>query len=250
MLASIIVGIIVVCAGVAGFFYWQQTKPLVVSDDQIKSAQEQEESKNMQNDQTPSTTPETDEQVAQALGECKRDFDSNKLKNDKVSITGRTVEMDVKGFGKIVLEFYPTDAPKTVENFLRLVNSGYYDCLTFHRVAKGFVIQGGDPNGNGSGGESAFGPKFADELSPTTPSSKAGYLKGVLAMANSGPNTNGSQFFIMLADAPEMPHLYTIFGKVSSGLDVVDKIGGVTITPPNDGAPVTPVVMQSVKITK
>ena len=169
-----------------------------------------------------------------------------------MNIANRQVQMDVKDFGKITLEFYDKDAPKTVENFLRLTDSGYYDCLTFHRVAKGFVIQGGDPNGNGTGGQSAFGQPFADELNPATASYKAGYLHGVLAMANSGPNTNGSQFFIMLADN-QLPNNYTIFGKVVSGLDVVDKIGQVDINPqmgPTDGSPVKPVVMQSVKIIK
>jgi len=200
--------------------------------------------------QPENSSPATSAPVA--TGECKRNFDENKLQTAKVNIQNRTVEMVVKDFGTIQLEFYNKDAPKTVENFLRLANSGYFDCLTFHRVAKGFVIQGGDPSGNGSGGVSAFGAKFEDELNPETPSYKAGYLKGVLAMANSGPNTNGSQFFIMLGDV-SLNHAYTIFGKVTKGLDVVDKIGKVQIVPqmgPEDGAPVKTVVMQSVKITK
>lgn len=201
--------------------------------------------------QASSTNPTTMNDQA-----CKRDFDQNKLNTAKVSIANRQVEMDVKGFGKIQLVFYDKDAPKTVENFLRLVNAGYYDCLTFHRIAKGFVIQGGDPTGTGSGGQSAFGAPFADELNADTASYKAGYVKGVLAMANSGPNTNGSQFFIMLDDV-QLNHAYTIFGKVSAGLDVVDKIGNVDITPNlnmnpagTDGTPVKPVVMTSVKIVK
>jgi cyclophilin family peptidyl-prolyl cis-trans isomerase len=161
------------------------------------------------------------------------------------------VQIEVKDFGKITLQFYDQDAPKAVENFLRLTNAGYYNCLTFHRVAKNFVIQGGDPNGNGTGGESAFGQAFADELNSSSVSYKAGYKKGVLAMANSGPNTNGSQFFIMLADNSDLPHNYTIFGKVIEGQDVVDRIGQVSTNPPSgDGMPVTPVVMQSVKIIK
>lgn len=183
---------------------------------------------------------------------CKRNFSQSKLNTAKVSIVNRKVEISVKDFGKIQLEFYEKDAPKAVENFLRLANAGFYDCLTVHRVAKGFVIQAGDPKGNGSGGQSAFGKPFADELNPDTASYKAGYLKGVLAMANSGPDTNGSQFFIMLADN-QLQHDYTIFGKAISGLDVVDKIGLVDIVPgmgPTDGAPVKPVVMQSVKIIK
>lgn len=184
---------------------------------------------------------------------CKRDFDSDKLsKNGNLNIAGRQVQIQVKDFGPVTLEFYDKDAPKAVENFLRLTDSGYFNCLTFHRVAKGFVIQGGDPNGNGTGGQSAFGQPFEDELNPSAQSYKAGYVKGVLAMANSGPNTNGSQFFIMLADN-NLPHNYTIFGKVVSGLDVVDKIGAVAINPvmgPSDGSPKQPVVMESVKIIK
>ena len=143
-------------------------------------------------------------------------------------------------YGKIVFETYNTDAPKTVENFITLANKGFYDDLTFHRVIKGFMIQGGDPNGNGTGGP---GYQFKDELDPNTASYKAGYKKGVVAMANSGPNTNGSQFFIMTADYP-LPNNYTIFGKVVSGQDVVDKIANVK-TGPND-KPVEPVVMKSV----
>ena len=100
---------------------------------------------------TPSTATST-----QASAACQRNFDQNKLKTAKVDIKNRVVTIDVKNFGTIQLEFYPSDAPKAVENFLRLANSGYYDCLTFHRVAKGFVIQGGDPKGDGSGGQCRF----------------------------------------------------------------------------------------------
>lgn len=126
--------------------------------------------------------------------------------------------------GDIVLDLYPNDAPKTVQNFATLAKKGYYNGLKFHRVEPGFVIQGGDPNGDGSGRYSIFGPTFADELNPDTESYKAGYQEGVLAMANRGPNTNGSQFFIMLANNDSLPKAYTIFGKVKSGLDVVHKI--------------------------
>lgn len=145
-------------------------------------------------------------------------------------------------FGDIVFEVYQSDAPKTVENFVNLANKGFYNGLIFHRVIKGFMIQGGDPNGNGTGGP---GYKFADELNPNTPSYKAGYKKGVVAMANAGPNTNGSQFFIMLEDYP-LPNNYTIFGKVVSGQDVVDKIGSVK-TDGND-KPLENVVMKKVTV--
>jgi cyclophilin family peptidyl-prolyl cis-trans isomerase len=145
-------------------------------------------------------------------------------------------------YGKIVFETYNSDAPKTVENFITLTNKGFYNGLTFHRVIKGFMIQGGDPNGNGTGGP---GYKFEDELNPNTASYKAGYKKGVVAMANAGPNTNGSQFFIMTADYP-LPNNYTIFGKVVSGQDVVDTIANVQ-TGAND-KPSTPVVMKKVSV--
>ncbi len=142
--------------------------------------------------------------------------------------------------GKIVIELYTSDAPKTTENFVTLANKGFYDGVIFHRVIKGFMIQGGDPTGTGTGGP---GYKFADELNPSTPSYKAGYKKGVVAMANAGPNTNGSQFFIMHEDYP-LPNAYTIFGKVISGQEVVDKIANVQ-TGSND-KPVSPVVMTKV----
>lgn len=126
--------------------------------------------------------------------------------------------------GDIEFETYPKDASKTVANFSTLAKKGYYNGLTFHRVEPGFVIQGGDPNGNGSGGYSIYGPTFEDELNPDTVSYKEGYKEGVVAMANRGPNTNGSQFFIMLADNDSLPKNYTIFGKVTKGMDVVKQI--------------------------
>jgi cyclophilin family peptidyl-prolyl cis-trans isomerase len=145
-------------------------------------------------------------------------------------------------YGAIVFETYDSDAPNTVKNFVTLAEKGFYNGLTFHRVIKNFMIQGGDPSGNGTGGP---GYKFDDELNPNTASYKAGYKKGVVAMANAGPNTNGSQFFIMHADYP-LPNLYTIFGKVVSGQDVVDKIANVQ-TGAGD-KPVTPVVMKTVTV--
>lgn len=151
--------------------------------------------------------------------------------------------------GDIKLEFYPNDAPKAVENFIKLASKGFYDGVTFHRVIPGFMIQGGDPlskdanpDNDGTGGP---GYMFADELNTNTPSYQVGYKKGVLAMANAGPNTNGSQFFIMLADYP-LPHNYTIFGKVVSGQEVVDKIGLVK-TGAND-RPLENVVIKKVAV--
>lgn len=116
--------------------------------------------------------------------------------------------------GEIVFDLFASEAPNTVSNFVYLATCGFYDGLTFHRRVEEFVIQGGCPTGNGTGGP---GYKFADE--PV----RRPYNRGIVAMANSGPNTNGSQFFIMLADC-ELPPLYTIFGVVTSGLEVVDAI--------------------------
>lgn len=143
-------------------------------------------------------------------------------------------------YGTIVIDTYDSDAPKTVANFVTLANKGFYNGLMFHRVIPGFMIQGGDPSGNGTGGP---GYQFADELNPDTASFKAGYKKGVVAMANAGPNTNGSQFFIMAADYP-LPNSYTIFGHVVSGQNVVDEIEKVK-TGAGD-KPLTPVIMKKV----
>ena len=148
----------------------------------------------------------------------------------------------VTNYGTIVFETYDADAPNTVANFIKLAEKGFYNGLIFHRVILGFMIQGGDPTGNGSGGP---GYAFADELNPSTPSYQAGYVPGTVAMANSGPNTNGSQFFIMQANTP-LPHAYTIFGKVISGQDVVNAIAAVPVD--GNDKPITPVVMTSVTV--
>jgi cyclophilin family peptidyl-prolyl cis-trans isomerase len=152
--------------------------------------------------------------------------------------------------GAIEIEFFPDDAPKAVENFRLLAEHGYYDGLTFHRVLKGFMLQGGDPMGNGSGGESAWGGKFADEIKFDSPLYKAGYKRGIVAMANSGPNTNSSQFFIMHQDY-RLPPAYVIFGRVVKGLEVVDALAAVETTMGSDRSmsqPVPPIVMKKVTI--
>jgi cyclophilin family peptidyl-prolyl cis-trans isomerase len=118
--------------------------------------------------------------------------------------------------GTIELELYPNEAPKTVENFVKLSRDGFYDGVVFHRVIPDFMIQGGDPTGTGSGGP---GYQFEDEFNDHR------VARGALAMANAGPNTNGSQFFIVTADAcPWLDGKHTVFGKVTSGMEVVDAI--------------------------
>ncbi len=140
--------------------------------------------------------------------------------------------------GTMTAELFPGDAPTTVNNFVFLARDEFYTDVIFHRVIKGFMIQGGDPKGMGSGGP---GYRFNDEKVTRA------YLRGTLAMANAGPNTNGSQFFVMHADYP-LPANYTIFGKLSSGEDVLDAIA--TAATGAQDRPVQPVAMKSVTISE
>jgi len=143
--------------------------------------------------------------------------------------------------GTITAKLFADESPNTVNNFIFLTREGFYDGVIFHRVIKGFMLQGGDPTGTGRGGP---GYKFADELDA---SRSRGYKLGTLAMANAGPNTNGSQFFIMHSDYG-LPPQYNVFGKTIDGLDVVDDIGNT----PTGAAdkPVEDVVIQSVEIAE
>jgi cyclophilin family peptidyl-prolyl cis-trans isomerase len=144
--------------------------------------------------------------------------------------------------GTIKLKFFPDAAPKAVENFKGLAKKGYYNGVTFHRVIDGFMLQGGDPTASGRGGESLWGKPFEDEFSPKYRFDR----KGLLAMANAGPRTNGSQFFITLGPTPHLNDRHTIFGEVISGMDVVEKIGKVKKG--RNDKPLEPVVMKKVTI--
>jgi cyclophilin family peptidyl-prolyl cis-trans isomerase len=140
--------------------------------------------------------------------------------------------------GPVAAELFDEDAPKTVENFLKLSRDGFYDGLTFHRVIKDFMIQGGDPEGTGTGGP---GYTFEDEFNQHK------VERGALAMANAGPNTNGSQFFIVTTEsAPWLDGKHTVFGKVTAGMEAVDAIEGVE-TGAQD-RPVEPVVIERVEV--
>ena len=140
--------------------------------------------------------------------------------------------------GPIEIELFNEDAPKTVENFLKLSGDGFYDGLTFHRVIKGFMIQGGCPQGTGTGGP---GYSFADEFN------RHRVERGALAMANSGPNTNGSQFFIVTVEAASwLDGKHTVFGEVASGMEAVDSIEG-TETGPQD-RPVDAAVIERIEV--
>ena len=127
--------------------------------------------------------------------------------------------------GNIEIKLKVEIAPKACENFVKLAEKGYYNGLIFHRVIKGFMIQGGDPTGTGMGGESVWGKAFEDEVTPVAKFDGP----GILAMANSGPNTNGSQFFITCAKTPWLNMRHTIFGEVISGLEVVQKIENTSV---------------------
>ncbi len=186
---------------------------------------------------------------------------------------GDTLAVMHTNMGDIKIKLFPEKAPKTVENFVTHSKNGYYNGLKFHRVINDFMIQGGDPRGNGTGGESIWGGSFADEFDPELHN-----LRGALSMANSGPNTNGSQFFIVqarevpsnmleqmrdledngfpaditaayeeLGGTPWLDFRHTVFGQVTEGMDVVDAIAAVETV--ND-VPRSDVIIESIEVTE
>ena len=184
------------------------------------------------------------DEIVQTTEVTEMTYDKTYTSTPEMSIdvnTTYTAELETS-LGNIVIELFTDTSPITVNNFVNLSNDGYYKDVIFHRVIKGFMIQGGDPSGTGHGDMGKYpGYDFEDELD-----NPMNYEKGIVAMANRGPNTNGSQFFIMHEDYP-LPYQYTIFGKVLSGLDVVDAIGNVQ-TGEND-KPNEDVVILNIKIT-
>ena len=155
-----------------------------------------------------------------------------------------TVAVINTNLGTIEIELFADQTPKTVENFVGLAEKGYYNGIIFHRVIADFMIQGGDPTGTGRGGNSLWGAPFADEIVPSLKHDEP----GVLSMANSGPNTNGSQFFITVVPTPWLDGKHTVFGKVINGMNVVYDISKVK-TAAGD-KPVDDVVMETVAIEK
>ncbi|KAK4419415.1 Peptidyl-prolyl cis-trans isomerase CYP18-2 [Sesamum alatum] len=125
--------------------------------------------------------------------------------------------------GPLTVEMYYHHAPRTCENFIKLARKGYYNNVKFHRIIKDFIVQGGDPTGTGRGGESIYGKHFDDEIHRELKHTGA----GIISMANAGPNTNGSQFFITLAPAPSLDGKHTIFGRVCRGMEIVKRLGSV-----------------------
>ena len=174
--------------------------------------------------------------------QSKAEIDQN---NQKINEDIMNYEITLKtNKGDITFETFEDLAPNTVDNFISLSEDGFYDGLTFHRVIEGFMIQGGCPEGTGRGGP---GYTFDDEIDPGAEVYQGGYDKGVVAMANSGPNTNGSQFFIMVEDYP-LPPKYTIFGQVTDGQGIADKISKVDTDRMDN--PLEDIEIESVTINK
>jgi len=180
---------------------------------------------------------------------CSPSSGNPKIPADAKSSGGKHATI-VTDKGPIEIEFLESSAPRAVENFRLLAEHGYYNGLTFHRIVKGFMLQGGDPTGTGMGGESAWGGSFPDEIDRESAVYRDGYRRGIVAMANAGPNTNGSQFFIMHMDYQLDPN-YVIFAKVTSGMTTVDAIADTQTTAGDDGAmskPVTPQVIKTITV--
>jgi len=150
---------------------------------------------------------------------------SSSISAQEASVAQEPVVVLETNRGDIELRLFPEVAPKACENFIGLVKKGYYDGVTFHRVIKGFMVQSGDPTATGAGGASLWGTPFEDEVRTDTRFDKP----GILAMANAGPRTNGSQFFITMAPTPWLHMKHTIFGEVQRGYDVVEKISEVPV---------------------
>lgn len=232
LLYGIIVVIIVIFVGF--FMYKISNAPSQVKDEK------QEENIN-QNTQNTESLPPVKEDV-------KNETATISPSAEKIDLTKPVmVEMQVKNFGKIKLELDGKTAPKTVENFVKLAQEGFYNGLTFHRIAKDFVIQGGDPDGTGAGGPGYTVPAEINLK----------HVKGAIAMARTGDQVNpkressGSQFYIALNELAQLDGQYTVFGKVIAGMDIVEKIGQVEINSPyGDGAPKEKVIIESVKVVK
>jgi peptidyl-prolyl cis-trans isomerase-like 1 len=200
-----------------------------------------------------------DKNYREAVPVSKLKFDIQ-VNPDSIKITEYAILRT--SFGNITIALYGNDAPKTVKNFIGLARSGYYNGTLIHRIAKNFLIQMGDgstrfpskKNEWGKGGKSIYGGYFPDEINPNLLIYKIGYTYGTVAMANSGPNKNLSQFFICLDEAQYLEKKYTIFGKVVEGMDVVEKISEQEIIPykfdSSDGTPKNPIKLLKVEIVK
>ena len=179
------------------------------------------------------------------VGSCSSGSGNPKVPAGAKSSGGKHATIDFDK-GPVEIEFFEADQPKAVENFRLLAEHDYYTGVTCHRIVKGFMIQCGDPTGTGAGGESAWGPSFPDEINRQSPLYQNGYRRGIVAMANAGPNTNGSQFFIMHMDY-DLPPDYVIFAKVISGMPTVDALAEIPTTTGESGEPSKPVTAPVMK---
>jgi len=171
--------------------------------------------------------------------------EENTMVDSAVTDSTTPVAVIKTNMGTIEIELFEKQTPKTIENFAGLAKKGYYDGIIFHRVIDKFMIQGGDATGTGRGGESLWGGKFEDEFDPTLKHD----VPGILSMANAGPNTNGSQFFITVVPTSWLDGYHTIFGKVINGIDVVYAISKVEVSKPGD-KPLKDIIMEKVTIER
>ncbi len=231
----IVIGVLVI-AGIA----FAVTRKSGSDDENVAQSQTTQDTASATNTAATDQTP-----TPSATPNCTRAYDPNKFANMKVDYQDKVASLVVRNFGTIKIALNDTAAPKTVENFVKLSESGFYDCLTFHRIAKDFVIQGGDPSGNGTGGPGYTIPAEIKLL----------HTKGAVAMARTGDEVNpkrdssGSQFYIALQPLPMLDGGYTVFGQVTEGMDIVEKIGGVPILGTSDGPPKEQVIIEKVTIT-
>jgi peptidyl-prolyl cis-trans isomerase B (cyclophilin B) len=216
---------------------YQDGTPVVDATSTTKSVESQE-AKPADSAAAPATTDDTKPAVAPSNPTPTMAFDQT-AKPTK----GEQIVVIKTNMGTIKLRLFPDKAPKTVENFEGLIKKKYYDGLIFHRVIPGFMIQGGDPKGDGTGGESLWGGVFDSEISPDLH-----HIRGALSMANAGPNTNGSQFFIVQKDSQFLDGGYSIFGQAFEGMDIVDKI--VAVKRDGNDKPLSPVKMEKVTLEK
>ncbi|MEZ4180105.1 MAG: peptidylprolyl isomerase [Candidatus Doudnabacteria bacterium] len=212
----------------------------------VVATRDRAQTPNLNSEQTINQESEQKQMAQDSMQECERTYQEGDLNNVVVNPEDKFVTLSVAGFGDIKIEVNKQDAPKTSENFIKLAKAGFYNCLTFHRVAAGFVIQGGDPEGTGAGG-----PGYTVPAEIGLP-----HNKGAIAMARTSDVVNperassGSQFYIALDQLEMLDGQYTVFGQVVAGMDVVEKIGAVKIDSPlGDGKPLEPVIIKEAVVS-
>ena len=211
--------------------------------DNSESNKEVEKTKGIDMTKNKETENNTEtENVSDNLNNTNMDNKIISVDQTAMPTTGDQIAVMKTNKGTIKIKLFPEATPKTVENFVGLIEKNYYDGLIFHRVIKDFMIQGGDPEGTGTGGESIWGSPFEDEFHKDLKN-----IKGALSMANAGPNTNGSQFFIVQAEeTPWLDGNHSVFGQVFEGLEIVDAIAELDTD--DDDKPLEEVVIESITV--